>query len=150
MLNSIVQKQPLLIAHASTFLQAAPRAVGHMGCKDVFVEVFAMAVFGSSWPWQAAVRVHLATALLPHMAYLSSCCQQSWSLAVTHTHAWCPLHKISSVHLKSLCVQGISGITFVSLIVDLFVTYWPYDGQPDASPRPFLGMALLLFPSMNI
>lgn len=38
-----MQKEQLLIAHASTLLQAAPKAVDHMGCKDIFVEVFAMA-----------------------------------------------------------------------------------------------------------
>lgn len=42
-LNSTVQKQLLLVAQASTFLQAVPRAVDLMDCKGAFVEVFAMA-----------------------------------------------------------------------------------------------------------
>lgn len=43
MFNATVQTQQLLSAHPSTLPQAAPRAVDHTECKDVFVEVFAMA-----------------------------------------------------------------------------------------------------------
>lgn len=58
----------------------------------------------------------------PHMAHVSSCCQQS--CPGYHSHSWMvPLAQNFLCSFKELMGKGISGFICLSLVVDLFVTH---------------------------
>lgn len=160
MLNSAVQKHPLPVAYASAFSQAAPRAVDHVGCKNVFVEVFIMAE-----PWgrlgeQGRIWQFLAMAKQPSgCVWPQPCCTTHGTSVLLlpaelvlgrHSHSWMVLlaRNFPSSFKELVCI-GISGINCVITSSWLICNLWPYDGQPDdASPRSFLGIVLLFFLSM--
>lgn len=87
-----------------------------------------------------------AAPCMAHPCHPSSCSQQCWSLAVTHTHRWCPLHRISSLPWGSMVYRDLRhywGMTSSWLPCDSC----PYDGQPVLLwiRMPFQGLFLWWF-----